>query len=67
MWRSLSSFLLSAEEARAIIVRLITSIQTNWDAVCDEAQLSQVDKAMLKERQFLNPYALSGDWQGLSF
>ncbi|MDO8273657.1 MAG: type II toxin-antitoxin system HipA family toxin [Gammaproteobacteria bacterium] len=60
-----SRFLLSAEEARAIIVRLIASIQANWDAVCGEAQLSQVDKAMLKERQFLNPYALSGDWQGL--
>jgi serine/threonine-protein kinase HipA len=60
-----SRFLLSTEEARAIIVRLIASIQTNWDAVCDEAQLSQVDKAMLKERQFLNPYAFSGDWQGL--
>jgi serine/threonine-protein kinase HipA len=60
-----SRFLLSTEEARAIIVRLIASIQANWDAVCDEAQLSQVDKAMLKERQFLNPYAFSGDWQGL--
>ena len=60
-----SRFLLSTEEARAIIVRLIASIQANWDAVCEEAQLSQVDKAMLKERQFLNPYAFSGDWQGL--
>ncbi len=61
-----SRFLLSAEEARAIIARLLASIQTHWDAVCDEAQLSQVDKAMLRERQFLNPYAFSGDWQGLS-
>ncbi|MDO9318503.1 MAG: type II toxin-antitoxin system HipA family toxin [Gammaproteobacteria bacterium] len=60
-----SRFLLSTEEARAIIARLIASIQANLDTVCDEAQLSQVDKAMLKERQFLNPYALSGDWQGL--
>ncbi len=60
-----SRFLLSPEEGRAIIARLIASIQANWDAVCEEAQLSQVDKAMLKERQFLNPYAFSGDWQGL--
>jgi serine/threonine-protein kinase HipA len=44
---------------------LIASIPANWDAVCEEAQLSQVDKAMVKERQFLNPCAFSGDWQGL--
>lgn len=60
-----SRFLLSAEEARAIIARLIASIQENWDTVCDEAQLSPVDKTMLRERQFLNPYAFSGDWQGV--
>jgi serine/threonine-protein kinase HipA len=29
----------------------------HWDAVCDEAGLTAVDKALLWKRQFLNPFA----------
>jgi serine/threonine-protein kinase HipA len=35
-----------------------------WNGVCDEADLSEVDRACLWGRQFLNPFAfddLSGD------
>lgn len=53
-------FLLSHDEARTIINGQIESIRTHWDAVCVEAGLSAMDKALLWERQFLNPFALEG-------
>ena len=30
-------------------------IEENWDAVCDEAELTEIDKKLLWNRQFLNP------------
>ncbi len=53
-------FLLSHEEARAIIKHQIEVIEVNWAAVCDEADLNQTDRAMLWKRQFLNPFAFEG-------
>ena len=53
-------FLLSADEARAVIDGQIDSIRMHWDAVGEEAGLTAVDKALLWKRQFLNPYALEG-------
>ncbi|HEY5602919.1 MAG TPA: HipA domain-containing protein [Gammaproteobacteria bacterium] len=52
-----NQFLLSDDEARAIIDGQIESIRTHWDAVCEEAGLAAVDKALLWGRQFLNPFA----------
>jgi serine/threonine-protein kinase HipA len=51
-------FLLSEEDAREIFNALIAVIEQNWDAVCEEAGLSEVDKKLLWRRQFLNPYSL---------
>ena len=51
-------FLLSDEDARAIIDGQIESIHRQWDGVCEEAGLTAVDKALLWKRQFLNPFAL---------
>jgi len=51
-------FLLSDEDARAIIDGQIGSLHRHWDGVCEEAGLSAVDKALLWQRQFLNPFAL---------
>ena len=34
------------------------TIETNWDAVCDEAQLSVIDRKLFWRRQFLNPYSI---------
>lgn len=51
-------FHLSDEDARAIFDRLIEAIEQNWKVVCDEADLSDVDKSLLWERQFLNPYSI---------
>ena len=51
-------FLLSDEDARAICARLKGAIENHWDAVCEAAELSEVDKALFWKRQFLNPYAI---------
>jgi serine/threonine-protein kinase HipA len=52
-----AQFLLSREEAIAIVEALLGSITENWDAVCEEAALAPTDKALPWGRQFLNPYA----------
>jgi serine/threonine-protein kinase HipA len=31
-----------------------------WGAICDEAELSEVDRGYLWRRQFLNDYAFDG-------
>lgn len=51
------NFFVSADGALAIIEKQISAIEENWDSVCNEAQLSQVDKKLLWGRQFLNPYS----------
>lgn len=55
-----SNFLLSQDRARAIIDDQIAAIRANWTKVCDDAGLTEVDRAFLWERQFLNPFALQG-------
>jgi len=50
-------FLLSDQEARAIILQQMNTIRVHWDAICDEAKLSAVDRVLLYGRQFLNPFA----------
>ena len=57
-------FLLSREEAIAIVEHQLACITGHWDAVCAEAGLTATDRAFLWGRQFLNPYAvedLDGD------
>jgi serine/threonine-protein kinase HipA len=54
------AFLLRDEDARAIIDGQVAAIRDNWQAVCDEASLSPVDRAFLWRRQFLNAYAFEG-------
>lgn len=36
----------------------IDAIRSAWDEVCDEAELDSVQRQLLWERQFLNPYSL---------
>ena len=50
-------FLLADKEATAIIDRVETAIRDNWDNICDEAELSMVDKKLMWQRQFLNPFS----------
>ncbi|MCP4235090.1 MAG: type II toxin-antitoxin system HipA family toxin [Aestuariibacter sp.] len=53
------NFLLSQEEARAIFEHQIQIIKANFDAVCAEAELSEIDKRLFWKRQFLNPYSIT--------
>jgi len=53
-----TQFQLSVGAARDIINHQLEVIRANWDAVCEEAELTAVDKALFWRRQFLNPYAL---------
>ena len=54
---SAHNFLLGKDEARAIFDTKKQVIEKHWDAVCEEAQLSEVDKNLLWGRQFLNPFS----------
>jgi serine/threonine-protein kinase HipA len=53
-------FLLSQDEAKALFTHQKEIIEAHWQAVCDEAELSEVDRALFWHRQFLNPYAFEG-------
>lgn len=55
------NFLLSDNDARQIMSHLTYTIQHNWNAVCDEAELSEVDRSLFWQRQFLNPYSIITD------
>ena len=50
-------FLLSSDEATGIINSVQTAIRDNWDRACEEARLSTVDKKLMWQRQFLNPFS----------
>lgn len=54
------SFQLTRDEAMEIALGQKAAIEDNWDAVCDEAQLSEIDRALFWSRQFLNPYSVTG-------
>lgn len=53
-------FLVSNDEAIAIARHQITTIQKRWVPVCNEANLSEVDRNLFWRRQFLNPFAFEG-------
>ena len=50
-------FLLSKRDAAVIVERQIHAIGENWNSVCEEADLSEIDRALLWGRQFLNSFA----------
>jgi len=55
-----STYLLSEPDAREIVDHQIDVIETDWIDVCDQAALTEVDRAGFWQRQFLNPYATEG-------
>lgn len=55
-----ATFLLTPADAETLIRGQIAVIRQGFDAVCDEAGLSQVDRTLLRSRQFLNAYAFEG-------
>lgn len=50
-------FLLSENNAETIFKQLEATIRQYWSEVCEEAQLSEIDKKLLWGRQFLNPFS----------
>jgi len=50
-------FLLSLKEALSIVVHQVSVIGENWSHVCEEAELSETERALFWGRQFLNPFA----------
>jgi len=55
---SAHNFLLSKEDAISIFNSQITLIEKHWDMVCDEAELSIIDRNLLWRRQFLNAWSI---------
>lgn len=55
-----STYLLSEVDAREIVDHQIDTIESQWAEVCDQASLTEVDRAGFWHRQFLNPYATEG-------
>lgn len=58
--RAAWQFQLNDEEAMQIMFAQTAVIRDHWDAVCGEAELSEVDEALFRGRQFLNPFAFEG-------
>jgi serine/threonine-protein kinase HipA len=55
-----ANFRLLPAQADAIIAAQVETIRKEWSAVCDEADLSPVDRAGLWRRQVLNPFVFEG-------
>ncbi|MEX2447877.1 MAG: HipA domain-containing protein [Solirubrobacterales bacterium] len=54
------TYLLSEHEAREIVNRQIETMETEWSNVCDLAELTEVDRALLRSGAFLTRYSLEG-------
>ncbi|SAI22389.1 putative DNA-binding transcriptional regulator [Bordetella ansorpii] len=54
--RAASKFLLSEADAVQLIVNQLEIVRENWTRICDEAELSKVDRGLFWGRMFLNPY-----------
>ena len=58
--KAAANFLLSMDEADALIQSQVETIRSSWDEVCQEADLTEIDRASMWRRQILNPYAFEG-------
>ena len=53
-------FHLRDEHAADIVTNQVKIINTEWDKICEEAQLSNIDQKLFWRRQFLNELAFEG-------
>ena len=56
-----ASFLIDRQTAARIIQDMLATVRTEWEATCDEASLSQVERTLFRQRIVLNPYIFEGD------
>lgn len=54
------NFLLDKQTAAGIIQQIQATMRTEWEAICNEARLSEVDRNLFWGRIFLNPYIFEG-------
>ncbi|MCY4540867.1 MAG: type II toxin-antitoxin system HipA family toxin [Rhodobacteraceae bacterium] len=59
------AFQLSEKAAKEIIVRQIGAIRDEWDDVCEEAELTEVERNHFGQRMFLNEFVFEGAPSGL--
>lgn len=52
------NFLINKDEAYSIFEHQKSVIKQSWQAVCDEAELSEVERNLFWQRQFLNPFSV---------
>jgi len=55
--KAANEFMLNEDQAIAIILLQVNAFMQNWGALCDEADISPVDRGFFIGRQFLNPYS----------
>ena len=55
-----ATYLLSEPEARDIVDHQIAVIESEWNDVCDLAQMTEIDRRYFWKRQILNSYATEG-------
>lgn len=58
--KACAHFLLSEKEALALINHQLDTVRQQFESVCDEASLNDVDRNLLRRRQFLNPSIFDG-------
>ncbi len=59
------SFLLGTKDAIAIVNHQVSMIENEWHSICNEANLSEKDRALFWRRQFLNPFAFLNAPEGV--
>ncbi len=59
------AFLLGTKDAIAIVNRQVSMIENEWHSICNEANLSEMDRALFWRRQFLNPFAFLNAPEGV--
>ena len=61
-----NNFLLSEDAAQTIFTHLTATIEQHRGAVCEEAELGEVDRKLFWGRQFLNPYSQTRNYSKIS-
>jgi serine/threonine-protein kinase HipA len=64
--KAVPKFLLSADQALAIVEHQLRSIIDKWAGVCAEATLTEIERNLLWRRQVLNPFAFESAPTALS-
>jgi len=53
-------FQLDPEAAQDIMARQIDTIHGEWDRICEDAALGEVERRLFRQRMFLNPFVFEG-------